>query len=182
MISIKVDGAAGLAGLLNPTTYNKAIVRSVNDTASMARTSASRSIRDKYNITATRLNQGLMTISGVRRATSARPWAKLDALGPRSRPGLQHFAARTLKRGGVSYKIMKQEARKTFPRAFMTTMPKGGEGIFMRKYRSRLPIVRKAGPSVPEMFNQAGIEAATKRYNDEFFTVFERNFDYYLSI
>lgn len=193
MIKIEVKGIRNLSTLLNPETVNRAAVRSLNETAKMARTTASRSVREKYNITARRLNQGLFTIQGNRRATASNKRAILEATSPRSRPGLQHFAARELRRGGISYQILKSEPRKRLRSAFMATMPNGGTGVFMRygekrimtkgRYvgKKRQPIWRRAGPSITEMFNQAGVNPAIQRFDDNYFIVFERNYYFYLS-
>jgi len=68
----------------------------------------------------------------------------------RYRPGLLAFPGTTEKRPrGVKYRISRLEGRKRIPHAFIATMRASGHrGVFERRFRTRLPIDEKRGPSI----------------------------------
>lgn len=157
---------------LNPKLVKKAEPIAINKAAQIARTAQSKEIRTIYNITAKRLNEELEKVTGPNRATANQPRAVIRAKKLRKRnPGLQNYSATQTKKG-VSYRIRKDQGRKKLPHAFKATMPKGGEGVFVRTGKKRLPIVRKVGPSVVQMMERIGIKPVRQSVNKNFARLF----------
>ena len=153
---------------LDPKLVKKAEPTALNKTAEKARTAQSKGIRDRYNITGKRLNQELEKVSGSNRATTSKPLAAIKAVKKSNKnPGLQNFGAKQTTKG-VSYRIRKDQGRKTLPGAFEANVPKGGEGVFVRAGKERLPIIRRTGPSVIQMMRKIGIRPVQKSANNNF--------------
>lgn len=179
---LNIKEAKSIKRQLDPKLVKKAEPRAINKTAQMARTEESKEIRKIYNIPAKRLNQELEKVSGHNRATTRNPRAIIRAKKLTKRnPGLQHFGAKQTKKGGVSYRIRKDQGRKKLPNAFIATMSKGGSGVFIRTGKSRLPIVRKTGPSVVQMMERIGIAPIKRSMNKNFARLFKHEYERELS-
>lgn len=157
-----LKGLDKLKRKLDPKLVKKAEPTALNKTAAIARTDQSKEIRKTFNITAKRLNQDLERVSGSNKATTNNLRSIIKATKKsKTNPGLQNFGAKQTRKG-VSYRIRKDQGKKTLPRAFVANMPNGGEGIFLRTGKDRLPIVRKVGPSVIQMMVKIGITPVQK--------------------
>jgi Prophage minor tail protein Z (GPZ) len=98
----------------------------------------------------------------VGRATAARQELQIAVSG--ARLPLIAFKAKgpepSRGRGrGVTAVIQGQ--RKTYPSAFIATMPTGHRGVYARKGRARLPIHELRGVSLPHVFDRLSPEALT---------------------
>ena len=163
-----IEGLDKLKRRLDPKLVKKAEPMALNKTAAIARTDQSKEIRKTFNITAKRLNQDLEKVSGSNKATANNLRSIVKATKKsNTNPGLQNFGAKQTRKG-VSYRIRKDQGRKNIPGAFKTNMPKGGEGIFLRTSKDRLPIVRKTGPSVVQMMTKIGIAPVQKAAKNNF--------------
>ena len=175
--SIDLKGLDKVKRMLDPKLVKKAEPRAINKTGKMARTEQSKDIRKTYNITAQRLNKELEKVSGPNRATVSKPRAVIRAKKLTKRnPGLQHYKATQTKKG-VSYRIRKDKGRQKLPHAFKATMSRGGEGVFVRTGKKRLPIVRKTGPSVVQMMERIGIAPIKRSVNKNFARLFKHEYE-----
>lgn len=184
-IEIKVDK---VKGMLDPKLIDKATPRAINKTAKKARTAQSQAIRKKYNITIKRLDEELEKVSGQNTATTANPQATIRAKKLRKgNPGLQHYSAKRVKKG-VSYKIRKDNKRKTrlhafIPDSFTTQgvyLRKGDKRIMTKgryKGKQRQPIVRQTGPSVYQMMKRVGIKPIKQSTDSNFPRLFKHEYE-----
>ena len=142
--------------------------RAINKVLAGARTESARQISGEIKIKVATARKGMI----IDKATFEK-WVGTITLSARRIP-LIEFAARELKKGGVSYRIEKSGKRKRIPRAFIATMPTGHKGVFRRKPTGtsvggaivrradsplvgRLPIGEMRGPSIKEVFKNAPI-------------------------
>lgn len=147
-----------------------AVSKALNQTARQALRATTQAARRIYTIEAARLNQAVSIKPASRGRLEAVVWARGRT------PGLQHYKAREVrlaggglasfgvsKQGGLYGKGVRRGRRgvtvevfkgKRLPvkGGFLAVMPSGGVGVFRRAGKSRLPIKRLFGPSVPGMF------------------------------
>ena len=143
---------------LSPKPMQKALPRGLNKGAALARTAESKAVRVIYNVKAKRLNQDLQKITSNNKATRFNPVAVIRGVKSGGRnPGLHNFGAKQTSKG-VTYIILKERGRQLMPSAFKAIMPIGGLSVFLRKDKSRLPIVRQTGPSTVQMVTKVGID------------------------
>ncbi len=179
--SVDIKGLDAVKRMLDPKLVKRAEPRAINKTGKMGRTEQSKEIRKIYNITAKRLNEELEKVSGPNRATVSNPRAIIRAKKLTKRnPGLQHYSAKQIKKG-VSYRIRKDQGRRTMSHAFKATMSRGGVGVFIRKGKSRLPIIRRVGPSVVQMMERVGIAPIKRSVNNNFARLFRHEYERELS-
>ncbi len=154
-----------LAGLKDGVP--KALAGAINDTGTQERTQISKGIRQKFNIKKKDLDP-LISVSPKATPKDLRGGVHLQKS---KRPGLQVFGAKQIA-SGVSYKIEVGGARKTIPGAFMGPRPgvlatKLHGGVFIRKGKSRLPIVKLKGISPWAAFLKSGMLAPTTKDTEQ---------------
>jgi hypothetical protein len=173
-------------GVIRREVVNKATVRALNKTGAIARTAASREIRQAgYNIAARAIKDNV-------ELKRARPGELRVTVRAAGRPvPLIAFGARQT-RAGVSVKV--KEGRKLIKGAFIATMPTGHKGVFTRvgnrhkRVRrdgraswSGLPIREMYGPSVPAAFRNQVVQDALRRVaRARFPAIFEHELRYLL--
>lgn len=150
------------------------ISKSLNRAGRGVVTDASRGVRQEYNVKARPIresfsvHQASRTQLSVRVASTGSP-ISLYHFGPRPRqPG------RRPKRG-VSVKVT--DVRKKIPGSFIANVG-STRGVFQRKGRSRLPILKLTGPSVPQMLNEVSSDlqqGAEERFSKNLDHEIERN-------
>lgn len=178
MISINIKGLDKLLKELDPSVAKKAINRTLNDIAKKTRTGVSREITGAHNVTAKRVKQDLKTVTGTRRATTSNSRSIVKIQSLRKWPGLQHYKAKALKRGGVSYAIYKGKSRSRLLKGFVLNLPNGTKGVFTRSGGS---ITRKTGPSVAQMSKGYTIKVADRVTTEELSKNFMTNYNFYAS-
>ena len=178
MINIDIKGIDKLLKELDPSVAKKAINRTLNDIAKKTRTGVSREITDHHNVSAKRVKEDLKTVSGTRRATTSRPRSIVEIQSLRKWPGLQHYKARALKKGGVSYAIYKGKPRERLPKGFMLNLPNGTTAVFTRATNN---IIRKTGPSVAQMSKGYTTKVADRVTTEELNNNFMTNYNFYAS-
>ena len=176
MINIEIKGLDKLLTTLEPSVAKKAINRTLNDIAKKTRTGVSREITANHNVTAKRVKQDLKAVSGTRRATVNRPRSIVEIHSARKWPGLQHYRATALKRGGVSYAIYKGKPRSRLPKGFVLNLPNGTRGVFTRTGNN---IIRKTGPSVAQMSKGYTTKVADRVTTEELSKNFMTNYEFY---
>ena len=192
-LDIKIEGLEQVRRMLDPALVKKAEPRAINKVAQLGRTAESKAIRKVYAITAKRLNREFEKVSGRNKATAAQPRAVLRAKKLTKRnPGLQHFGAKQVLRG-VSYKIRKDQGRKTMPHAFKAVMANQEEGVFIRSGAKRVmtkgryagqkrqPIIRKTGPSIVQMMERVGIKPIQQAVKNNLPRLFKHEYERELS-
>jgi hypothetical protein len=132
----------------------RALVRGLNKTAANVRTSASRAIRERRSLSAKTVNQAL----AIRKASNAKLVSSLVVTG---RPiPLKEYKARETRKG-VTVSVT-PGARKLIEhagnRGFI--VQKIGGHVFAREGKSRLPIKKLFGPSLPSTFVQEEVKRA----------------------
>lgn len=149
-VSVKSDIADALEHFetLSAALKRNAIAAALNRVADMARTAASREIREVYRIKARDVSSAIKVYRASGRSTSLE--ARVVAKGRHSLP-LVDFAARQTKKG-VTVSIKKRGGRKLFPGAFIATMKSGHTGVFTRGNKGRLPIKERFTIGVPYQF------------------------------
>lgn len=173
-------------GVIRREVVDKATVRALNKTGGVARTAASREIRQAgYNIAAKSVKDHIE----LKRARPGELRATVRASG-RPMPLIAFGARQT--RAGVSVKV--KEGRKLIKGAFIATMPTGHKGVFNRvgnrhkRVRrdgrvtwSGLPIKEMYGPSVPAAFRNRVVQDALQRVaRARFPAIFEHELRYLL--
>jgi hypothetical protein len=113
---------------------------SINELTRHAKTTLSKSIREKYNLRAKTINAAM----SVKLARGRDFDGEIHIKGKRI--GLEKFGARQTKRG---VKVKVKKTAKLIRHAFM--VPSLGNKVFARKGPTRLPIRRLTGPSVPQL-------------------------------
>ena len=138
-----------------PRGWPKVASRAINRTATRARTRVVRAISGEIKIRQADVRKQIT----IKRASYSRLEAHLLILGDRI--PLMKFGARQTRRG-VTYQIGKSAGRKLIEHAFITTMPSGHRGVFLRGHGQgpsglvqRLPIFERLGPSVPGVYDGA---------------------------
>jgi len=122
-----------------------AIRRSVNKTASKAKTEASQEIRKVVTLKAATVNAAIRLTKASFKSLSA----KMTISG---KPiPLIAFGARQTKKG-VSVRVRKANPIEKHKTSFIATMKSGHRGVYKRKGKARLPITEKIGPSIPAVF------------------------------
>jgi hypothetical protein len=163
--SAEFKGTVSLKGLetikeaVDPKMMRAAIVAATNKVARMASTAASKAVRQDYAVKAGEL-RGAVRVFPAKNRRGFRIESTIQVKG--GRLPLIRFGARQTKQG-VSFKVMKTGPRKVIKGAFINPGPSGEMAVFKRTTKDRLPITRKYGPSIPEMFIRRG---AMKVIND----------------
>ena len=152
MTNIRIE-AVGIREL--ERAFGKAVHRipreieiAINQSMISIRAGMAKQVREKLNITATRLKGGKYAKDPLIRIRKARPnslygWVSLSH---KRRPGLGSFGAKQNKKG-VTYRIARGGKKSFAPKAFMgpnpkVKAPKLHGGAFKRKGPNRLPIVK----------------------------------------
>lgn len=166
-VSVKhdIDRLLGHFDALSAGLKGQATVRALNRVADMAKTAASREIRQTYRIKA----GDLSSIIKVRRASIRQTYieAAVVATGARSIPLVQ-FAARQTRKG-VTVSVTRRGGRKLLPGAFVATMKNGKQGVWERTSRKRLPIKELYTIGVPYQFAaRKTLEAMARIIRDKF--------------
>lgn len=193
---IKIKGVEEAKKMLDPKIYQKAMRATLNDLSSAINTQVSKEIRERYTLPSARIKQGI----DIKKAVGNNMRAILTFSG--KPPGLQHYRAiqtlvnvqrkiskgsiitKRLKRArqmmkGVSVEVIKGR-RKVVRGAFLATTGKGGIGVWHRKGKERLPILRLFGPSIRGMFKQMGGKTiAEKVVGERLAEIFRRNIQRY---
>lgn len=186
---MEIKGLKEAMELFDAKVVRGAVNATLNRIASMAKTEASRVIREKYNIKKSDIDDYMY----IKKSTSA---ILESSLRVRARYGLAiyDFAARQT-RGGVSFQVLKGNGRRTFRHAFFATMSSGHTGVFARK-RGEFSMVMnsKTGRMVKKtkinelftadpvsMMKKAGTEAVKKMADENLDRIFDGNLKFYSS-
>lgn len=147
-----------------PRALPKVMSRGLNRTATSARTEISRSLAKRIGLKIKDVRNKLV----LQRASYSR-WRSAVKIGGK-KFGLIKFGARQTKKG-VTYKWKRR--RVLIRHAFITTMPTGHRGVFMRKSAARLPIKEMMGPSLSQVYT--GAQDEVKRIQAEFSAKLTKN-------
>lgn len=127
-----------------------ATIRALNKVAVNVRVAASRAIRERRGLPAAAVNK-TMTVQRASRATLV---SRLTVSG---RPiDLKNYGARQTSKG-VTVTVTRGQ-RKLIPSAFIVASRSGQ--VFTREGKSRLPITKMVGPSIPSTFVQEQVKLA----------------------
>lgn len=153
---------------------DKVTVRAVNRTIEIARTAASKEIRQEFAVSASYVRERLYVRKAALRAARFTIEAELTASGKfrgQRAANVIAFGARQVAKG-VSVKIKRKGSRKVITGAFIANK---GRTVFVRTGQKRLPIEPVQTIDVPQMFNAKRINAALLKTIDQRFPqVFER--------
>lgn len=160
-----IEAAAAHFEALSQGLKNKATVRALNRVADMAKTAASKEIRQTYRIKARDLSAMLKVRKASVRAIYLE--AAVSASGRASIP-IVGFAARQTKKG-VTVSVTRGGGRKLLPGAFIATMKNGKVGVWDRQGKKRLPIKELFTIGVPYQFAaRKTVEAMARIVRDKF--------------
>lgn len=162
---------------LHEDVATKATARALNATMAQAKTAMSREIRQKFVLSASKVNQSLKVNKAVAKGGLLQMEASLESPSQRGRSlNLINFAARQTAKG-VSVKISRDGGRKLIPGAFIGN---DGRTVFKRVGKDRLPIKALQTIDVAQMFNVKTInKAVVDAINERFSVIFEREARYY---
>lgn len=127
-----------------PLRAQRAIVRTLNRTATSGRAAMATAIAQDLGIKASDAKAAI----GMRLAGAAQLRIRLSA--SLTRLPLSKFTPKSTGRG-VTYKIGRG-GRSRLEHAFLATMASGHVGVFLRAGKKRLPIQEKFGPSIGLVF------------------------------
>lgn len=130
------------------------LARALNRSRDSAKTFMVRALADDMGLQQKDLRPSVLTKDAVPQRLVATMSASLKRLP------LIRFGAVQLKRAGVRARIGSN--RKTYPGAFIATMPSGHRGVFQRRDKARLPIDEKHGPSIGHVFDKHAPAAAAR--------------------
>lgn len=143
-----------------------ATVRALNKVAANVRTAASRAVRERRGLKASAVNKSMRIVRASRNKL-------VSSLVVTGRPiDLKDYGARQTRKG-VSVAVTRGQ-RKVVAGAFIV-QPLSGQ-VFRREGKSRLPIQKLVGPSIPSTFAQEQVrlawltvakEAMVKRHAEE---------------
>lgn len=138
-------------------TIGKAAVRMLNKVAKQALVAGSKEVRSRYTFFRAK---DIRDDTRVSKATWGRPRAAIVASGKHR--GLIHFKAKwSRKKAGASVMVTKGK-RVVIPGTFIATA-KTAQNVWRREGKARLPIVRKVGPSVPQLIGSKRTKAAMQK-------------------
>ena len=164
--------------------FDKALVRTLNDTAKTVKSEISKVVRAYYNIKKKDLDPKMK----ISKATKGRDEAIIKVT---SRPiGLIHFNATqsiAKRKGAKTYyktsaKILKQSRKGVVKGAFIGKA-KGSNSlqVFRRTTDKQYPIIKLSVISPTSMVNKEGMDTADRVIKDKFNTTFERHYKFYAS-
>jgi hypothetical protein len=169
-----------------PQLTNRAVSSTLNKLAGQAKTKASSTIRETYNVKAGDLSKSLI----VEKATPSNQTASIVGRGKAGIP-LLLFGGRWTrpakgKRGkikgstiGASVEV-KRSQRKIIPETFIAQMKSGHQGIFKRASKKRLPIKELFGPQPALLLGLPNVvESVRELIRDKAIEIFRHEFDYY---
>lgn len=146
MITYEIERLQELRQRFDYRIIDKALQRALQVAATKTRTRISKEVRLVYNIKAGDIGRTvrLKRIPGGRLLVYIGKVVGLDHFGARGR----NVKTARGKRRGVTVQVRKDRSRRLVAGGFV-----GGKGrvIFKREARSRLPIERLYGPSIPQM-------------------------------
>lgn len=165
---------------LHEDVANKATARALNATMAQAKTAMSREIRQKFVLSASKVNESLRVNKAVAKNGLFQMEASLESPSQRGRSlNLINFGARQTAKG-VSVKISRDGGRKLIPGAFIGN---DGRTVFKRVGKARLPIKALQTIDVAQMFNTKKInQAVIAAINERFPVIFEREAKYYTDL
>lgn len=156
------------------------VARSLNRAGRGIPTDASREARKEYNVKAREVKG---TFSLFRANSNQLQAGASSKGGPLS---LIHFGARPRKPGtrrpkrGVSVQVM--GSRAVIPKTFVAQMPGGGTGVFWRRGKTRLPIDKRLGPSVPQMLDHENVQPDLEEgVRNRFLKTLDHEVDHFLA-
>lgn len=164
-IRLREDDLNEVLRLLNrvPKLVPRALYRSLNRAISSAKTEGSRAVRDIYTIKVKYFNQDVKIV----KATSKRLEATFKATSISQSIPLSHFQFSPHK---DTTGANRQKVKVTIKKGNPFTVSQGfvwNNNVFMRKGSSRLPIVKKTGPTVAQMLNSENILEKIKAKAEE---------------
>lgn len=165
---------------LHEDIATKATARALNATMAQAKTAMSREIRQKFVLSASKVNQALKVNKAIAKGGLFQMEASLESPSQRGRSlNLINFAARQTAKG-VSVKISRDGGRKLIPGAFIGN---DGRTVLKRVGKARLPIKALQTIDVAQMFNAKKInKAVIDAINERFPIIFEREAKYYVDL
>ena len=128
------------------TQMPRILARALNKSATSARTAMVTAVREDAGLKAGTVRS---SIEMEKARPGSNPTAKLKM--SQKRIPLIEFNARQLKRAGVKANL--KGGAKTYPGAFIATMPGGHRGVYKRAGAARLPLKAELkGPSIAKVF------------------------------
>lgn len=134
-----------LSRIEQPSRSRRALSRALNKAVRTGRTQAAKLIREEWGVSSATIKSALSS----HRSSVSLLVATLTARG--ARIPFKEFGARQTKKG-VSVLVKRKEGRKRLRHAFIVKSL--GSHVFERRGRTRLPIDKKFGPSIPFMFGR----------------------------
>jgi len=181
-MQINIDGTELVSAQKILETFGSAarplIAKSLNRANRGTRTDASKNVRQEYNVKARRVKGSFTMQSASRRNLTAAARSSGEPIS------LHHFSPSPSQPGrrprtGVSVKVAK--SRKKITGSFLARMPNGGLGVFKRSGRSRLPIQKLRGPSVPQMLDHDNVLPEIESgAEDRFSKTLDQEIDHFL--
>lgn len=171
-LKLELKGIDKVLSMLEPSKTRKAVARTLNELGSNIQTQSVKEVRKIYNVKA----------DGLKSKLEIKPANEWNLKWSMTVPGdkklnLIHFGARQVKKG-VSVKVLTSGPRKVIKGAFIAN---GGNTVFKRKGKERLPIKTVTGLSPSQMISQRlrdrKLDEAQRKAPD----VFKRNFNYYIT-
>lgn len=169
---------------IDTNVFDKALTRTLNDTAKTVKSEMSKVVRAYYNIKKQDLDPK-MTISS---ATKGRDEAIIKV---RSQPiGLIHFNATqsvAKVKGAKTYyktsaKVLKQSRKGVVKGAFIAKAKTSGSlQVFRRSTDKQYPIIKLTVISPTSMVSIKGMEVANEVIKEKFNTTFDRHYKFYAS-
>lgn len=196
IVSVKIDGLKEAMAMFDPKKVERAAASALKKVAQQARTEASSTIRERFNIKKAdvdkkievkQVNRNSLTatllITG--RGISLTYFGAKERRGPKviSRKGIKILKRQPKGTQGVQVTIMKDGKVTTLPHAFIATMKSGHIGVFIRKGKGRTPIIEKALVSIPTLFQQKTVmERVERRINEQWPKVFQQEMNHQLTM
>lgn len=189
MIKIEIPGMKDFLNDMDvkARAIARANVSMLNKVTAQAKTLASKTIRETYNIKASDLSEALK----IEQANISRPSAALVGRGKAGIPLIQFggkwtrptMGKRKLKGSTVGASVMvKKGNRKVIPGTFIAKMKSGHVGIFERTGKKRLPIRQLFGPQPALLLGQPNVVQAVKdMVADKSPDLFAHELDFYSS-
>lgn len=169
---------------IDAKTFDKALTRTLNDTAKTVKSEMSKVVRAYYNIK----KQDLDPKMTITKATKGRDEAIIKV---RSQPiGLIHFNATqsvAKVKGAKTYyktsaKVLKQSRKGVVKGAFIGKAKTSGSlQVFRRTTDKQYPIIKLAVISPTSMVNKEGMDTADRVIKEKFNTTFDRHYKFYAS-
>lgn len=196
-VKVEIKGLKEAMAMFDPKKVERAAASALKKVAQQARTEASSSIRERFNLKKgdvdkkIEVKQGRQDRSALTatlyitgRGISLTYFGAKERRGPKviSRKGIKVLKRQPKGAQGVQVKIMKDGKVTSLPNAFIATMKSGHVGVYIRPGKGRTPIIEKGLVSIPTLFQQKTVmERVEQRINEQWPKVFQQEMNYQLT-